>query len=173
MDENAGSWEDRVNAVWEKSHSMQPEELLAEIDALASESGVDPAQALFERASARDRIGLEAEAERYYREALATGKLDPFRRARASIQLASTLRILGHLPESEQLLVAELDRHMEAGDPRMLHDEARAILALTYLAQGRAQEAAGLALCTLAPHLSRYHRSVFGNAEELLTKTWN
>jgi len=53
-----------------------------------------------------------------------------------------------------------------------LHDEARATLALTYVAQGRATEAAGLALCTLAPHLSRYNRSIFGNASRLVTKSW-
>jgi hypothetical protein len=38
---------------------------------------------------------------------------------------------------------------------------------LTYLVQGRAVEAACLALTTLAPHLSRYNRSVAGNAAEI------
>ena len=174
MDENFNSsWEDKVTAVWTKSFSMPPEALVSEIDALASEPGVEQAKGLFERASARDRVGLEEEAERFYREALALGTLDPYRMARASIQMASTLRILGQLQESEELLVAELDRHMEEGNPRMLHDEARAILALTYLAQNRPTEAAGLALCTLAPHLSRYNRSVLGNSEEFITKTWS
>ena len=87
--------------------------------------------------------------------------------------LRSTLRILGHLDESERLLVTELDRHLESGNSRALHDEARATLALTYVAQGRAAEAAGLALSALAPHLSRYNRSVSRNAAELVTITWN
>jgi hypothetical protein len=116
---------------------------------------------------------MENEAEQYYRAALATSMLDPYRSSRASIQLASTLRILGHLEESEQLLVAELDRHLEPGNPRELHDEARATLALTYVAQGRSMEAAGLALSALAPYLSRYNRSVSGNAAGLVARTWN
>ena len=93
--------------------------------------------------------------------------------SRASIQLGSTLRILGQLGESEQLLTAELDRHMVPGNVRALHNEARAFLALTYVAQGRATEAAGLALSALSPYLSRYNRSLTGNAAELVAKTWN
>ena len=151
---------------------MQDADLLAAADALADEKHPDDAAALFERASARDRIGMEAQAERFYRQALGTGRLDAYRSSRASIQLASTLRILGRLQESEQLLVSELDRHMQAGHSRALHDEARAILALTYLAQGRSTEAAGLALIVLAPHLTRYNRSVSANGAELVTQSW-
>jgi hypothetical protein len=77
------------------------------------------------------------------------------------------------LAESEKLLVEELDRHLEAGNDRALHDEARATLALTYIAQGRANEAAGLALCALVPYLSRYNRSMSRNAAQLVGKTWN
>ena len=143
------------------------------IDALAAERPAGHPAALFERACARDTTGMEAEAEHFYRAALASDHLDSYRRSRASIQLGSTLRILGQLEESERLLVAELDRHMEPGNPRALHDETRAILALTYVAQGRATEAAGLALCTLASHLSRYKRSVNGNGEALAKKIWS
>lgn len=117
--------------------------------------------------------GLQNEAEGHYRAALATGCLDPYRSSRASIQLASTLRILGRLQESEQLLVEELDRHAQTGSERALHDEARATLALTYVAQGRAIEAAGLALCALAPRLSRYNRSIGRNAAKLVTNAWD
>ena len=39
-------------------------------------------------------------------------------------------------------------------------DETRAFLAITLLAKGRPVEAAALALTALAPHLSRYTRSV-------------
>ncbi len=166
-------WEARVAALWERARSLPPEELVKAADALADELEPGDARALFERACARDTVGLESDAEHYYRAALASGQLDAYRRSRASIQLASTLRILGHLNESEQLLVAELDCHMAAGNERALHDEARATLALTYVAQGRAVEAAGLALSTLAPHLSRYNRSVAGNAAELVGKTWS
>ena len=170
-------WERRIAAVWENADTMLANDLVAAIDALAAArvgtDGVEDAAALFERASARDRVGLEAEAEKFYRAALVSSALDPYRRSRASIQLGSTLRILGQLAESEQLLSAELDRHLEPGNPRALHDEARAILALTYVAQGRTVEAAGLALSALAPHLTRYNRSVSGNAALLVAQTWS
>jgi hypothetical protein len=168
-------WEARVAAVWAsvQSQSLSDEALVAAVDALAAERPSGDATALFERACARDTAGIEDAAEGYYRAALATGQLDAYRSSRASIQLASTLRILGQLDESEQLLIDELDRHLQPGNPRALHDEARAVLALTYIAQGRAKEAAGLALSTLAPHLSRYSRSMSANAAELVGKTWN
>jgi tetratricopeptide (TPR) repeat protein len=166
-------WESRVAALWKHAESMQPDDLVRAADALADERQIDDAAALFERACARDTAGIESEAETYYRAALATGRLDPYRSSRASIQLASTLRILGRLVESEQLLVEELERHAKAGNSRALHDEARATLALTYVAQGRATEAAGLALATLVPHLSRYHRSMSRNAAQLVAKTWS
>ena len=173
MSQDNGEWELRVAELWKRVEALQGADLVAAVDALANEREPGDAAALFERACARDTAGIEAEAEIYYRAALATGGLDPYRRSRASIQLASTLRILGRLEESEQLLVSELERHMEAGSPRVLHDEARATLALTYVAQGRPTEAAGLALSALAPYLSRYTRSVSGNASELVAKTWN
>jgi hypothetical protein len=173
MNQDHEEWEMRVAELWRRVESLQAADLVEAVDALANERDPGNAAALFERACARDTAGIEAEAEIYYRAALATGSLDPYRRSRASIQLASTLRILGLLEESEQLLVSELERHMEAGAPRLLHDEARATLALTYVAQGRPIEAAGLALSALAPYLSRYNRSVSGNAAELVKKTWN
>jgi tetratricopeptide (TPR) repeat protein len=173
MKNNNDDWEARVAAVWQAAPSMQDAALRDAVFALADERAADDATALFERASACDRTGLEAEAEKFYRAALASDELDAYRRSRASIQLASTLRILGHLQESEQLLIAELERHMQPGNPRALHDEARAILALTYVEQGRTKEAAGLALCTLAPHLSRYNRSVKSNASEWVTTAWD
>jgi hypothetical protein len=173
MPKQHAQWEARVAALWENAQSLSPDELVRAADALANELEPDDARGLFERACARDTAGIESEAEKFYRAALASSPLDAYRRSRACIQLASTLRILGHLEESEQLLVAELDRHLAPGHERALHDETRATLALTYVAQGRAVEAAGLALCALAPYLSRYTRSVAGNAALLVQKTWS
>ncbi|CAN5281644.1 tetratricopeptide repeat protein [soil metagenome] len=172
MSRSDEAWEAEVKAVWALANELSPERLVEAVDALADERAPDDANALFERACARDTAGYEYEAEPFYRAALASGKLDPYRSTRASIQLASTLRILGQFDESEALLVAELDRHMLPGHDRALHDEARAILALTYVAQGREREAAGLALCVLAPKLSRYNRSMLGNALPLVKKSW-
>jgi Tetratrico peptide repeat len=163
-------WEVRLAAQWKRVDAISAEEFVATIDALAAERPAGDAAALFERASARDTVGLESGAEDFYRAAIATGRLDPYRGARATIQLASTLRILGELDESERLLVTELDRRSKAGGDHALHDELRATLALTYVAQGRAVEGAGLALLTLAPHLTRYNRSMSGNAADLIAR---
>ena len=160
-------WEARVAAFWQGADTLPFDELVRKADLLASERPDDPA-ALFERASSRDRAGMEAEAETFYRMALASEHLDPYRRARATIQLASTLRILGQLDQSERLLVAEIQRRSKVGGEHVLYDELRAFLALTYVAQGRASEAAGVALFALAPHLTHYDRSVRGNAQELV-----
>ena len=108
MNDIETDWEARVAALWTHVNTLSPTELVGAIDALAAERPADDAAALFERAAARDTAGLESNAEVFYRQALATDCLDPYRRARAVIQLASTLRILGQLEESERLLTAEL-----------------------------------------------------------------
>jgi hypothetical protein len=61
------------------------------------------------------------------------------------------------------MLQAEVDR--EPVSP--LRDEAAAFLALALVSLGREREAASLALLTLAPHLTRYTRSVTSYAEQL------
>ena len=164
------AWQARVDAQWRRLDDEPPEAFVAAVDALAADhpDGAGHPAALFERACARDSTGLEEGAEGLYRAALASGRLDPFRDVRARIQLASTLRLLGRLDESERLLVEELTARTQRGGDAALHDELRAILALTWIAQGRPVEAAALALTALAPHLTRYRRSVLGNAEALL-----
>ena len=166
-DEAFTDWETRVAAVWKIADTLTPQELVRTIDQLANERPVDDPFALFERACARDTAGLEDGAEPLYRAALASGALDQYRQTRAGIQLGSTLRHLGRLDESEQLLLAQLDRCRAEGPDAVLHDEVRAVLAFTWIARGRAVEAAALALETLAPHLSRYNRSMAANARAL------
>ena len=160
-------WEARVAAVWKIADTLTPQELVRTIDQLATERPVDDPFAQFERACARDTAGLESGAEPLYRAALASGALDPLRHARASLQLGSTLRHLNRLAESEQLLLAQLERCETEGSGALLHDEVRALLAFTWIAQGRAVDAAALALETLAPHLTRYSRSTAANARAL------
>src|SRR4051812_37081339 len=164
-------WDNRIAAVWKIAESLSPEELVRTVDTLAAERPADDPFAQFERACARDTAGIEDGAEPLYRAALASGALDPYRHARASIQLGSTLRHLGRLDESEQLLQAQLGRCQAEGPGAVLFDEARAVLAFTWIAQGRALEAAALALETLAPHLTRYNRSMAANARALRTPT--
>jgi len=167
------AWTLRVDDLWRRAPELTGAQLVAEVDALAAERPERDARALFERACARDTAGLEAEAEPLYRAALEAATLDPYRRTRAVIQLGSTLRWLKRYDESEALLVGELTHHMQPGHDRPLHDEARAILALTYAAQGRGDEAAGLALAALAPRLSRYQRSMLSCAKQLAGEVWD
>ncbi len=79
------------------------------------------------------------------------------------IQLASSLRNLGEVDESVRLLTAERDTGSDE-----LDDAVRAFLALALTDAGREREAVGIALTALAPHLSRYRRSVTNYASELL-----
>lgn len=154
-------WQNRVDAVW-ADETLDPGEVIGRIDALARERPEDDAIALFERAGARDSAGLEADAEVLYRQALVTG-LDDERRTRATIQLASTIRNLGKTAEALDLLRGEYER-----DPRGdLHDAAAAFYALALVSNGEPERAASIALQALAPHLSRYTRSVTGYAREI------
>jgi hypothetical protein len=164
-------WDARIAAVWATATDLDPSLLITTIDALAQERAAGDPRALFERACARDTAGIEDGAEPLYRAALASGALDPYRHARASIQLGSTLRHLNRLDESERLLLAQLERCRAEGPGAVLHDEVRAVLAFTWIAQGRAVEAAALALETLAPHLTRYNRSMAANARALRTRS--
>lgn len=154
-------WQDRVDAVWADDR-LTDTQVIDAIDALAAERSEDDAVALFERAGARDSAGLEVEAEDLYRRALALG-LDDDRRTRATIQLASTIRNLGKVDESLALLRAEYEREPR-GD---LHDAAAAFYALALVSAGEAESAASIALQALAPHLTRYTRSVTDYAREI------
>jgi len=78
------------------------------------------------------------------------------------IQLASSLRNLGHAEESVALLTAELD----AG-PDDLDDVVHAFLALALTSVGRERDAVSVALTALAPHLARYNRSLAAYARDL------
>ncbi|WP_345750374.1 tetratricopeptide repeat protein [Microbacterium rhizophilus] len=153
-------WQHRIDAVWQ-DRALSDEDRITRIDALAAELGADHPVALFERAGARDSAGREAEAEPLYRRAIERG-LDDGRRARATIQLASTIRNLGKVDEALALLEAE--RARGSAD---LRDELAAFTALTLVSAGDPVRAVSLALTALAPHLTHYSRSVAGYAAEL------
>ena len=157
-------WDERMDAVWETAGERTEEETLAAVLALCDERPPDDPDALFERAGAYDYVGREAEAEPLYRQALAAG-LSGMRRARAVIQLASTLRNLGRAAEGAAILT---------GDAAVIRDDlsdARAaFLALTLLDSGRPDEAVGWALRALAGHLTDYRRAVTYYAEELFDR---
>jgi hypothetical protein len=162
MTQEFDHWQRRVDAVW-TDESLDDEARIAAIDHLADELGPRHPVALFERAGARDTAGLEAAAEPLYRAALDAG-LDPFRRTRAVIQLASTIRNLGRVDEALRMLRDEY----EATRDGALADEAAAFYALALASSGDGVRAASIALTALAPHLTRYTRSVTGYAAELV-----
>ncbi|MEQ6898306.1 tetratricopeptide repeat protein [Microbacterium sp. KR10-403] len=162
MTEVTDEWQRRVDAVWTDA-ALDDAARIAAIDELAAELGPRHPVALFERAGARDSAGLEAEAEPLYLAALEAG-LDPHRRTQAVIQLASTIRNLGRTDEALALLRDEYAA-TRGGE---FADEAAAFYALALVSSGGAVQAASIALTALAPHLTRYTRSVAGYAAELV-----
>jgi hypothetical protein len=154
-------WERRIAELWAAIDDYEAPEFRTRMEALAAELPEDDAVGRFELACANDSTGRPERAAPLYREALATG-LTGIRRRRAVIQLASTLRNLGHPVESVALLRAERD---EGSDE--LDDAVVAVLALALADSGREREAAGLAIGALARHLPRYNRSMAAYAEEL------
>ncbi|WP_026184444.1 tetratricopeptide repeat protein [Salinispora vitiensis] len=147
-------WENRVATLWQKLDEHDPAEFRSKVEELAAERDPGDAKALFERACANDSTGLGERAAPLYRQALAAG-LEGIRRRRAVIQLASTLRNLGHPEESVSMLSAEIEKGSDE-----LDDAVAAFLALALTDVGREREAVSLALGALAKHLPRYNRSL-------------
>ena len=158
-------WEQRLAAVWAAADDLDDADLRARVAALAAERPAGDATALFELGGADDSTGRPEEAEGHYRQALEAG-LEGERRRRAVIQLASTLRNLGRAEESVELLSAERGRAYDE-----LDDAVAAFLALSLVDTGREREAVSVALEALAPHLTRYNRSLANYARELSEET--
>jgi len=155
-------WEGRLAGAWASIDQHDEASFLALIEGLAAEQPADSPRAAFERASAFDSTGHSDLAVPLYRQALAGG-LDGGRRRRAVVQLASSLRNLGHADESVALLTAEL----HAGTDE-LDDAVRTVLALALTDVGREREAVSIAVGALARHLPRYQRSMAHYARLLL-----
>ena len=159
MDEN---WQARIDAVWDSADTLGETEVVRRIDELVAERGKLDAEGAFEAAGARDSAGMEREAEGLYRFALDAGLTEP-KRARAVIQLASTLRNLGRTDEAIRMLRAHFD-----DDPQHpLFSASRAFLALCYASRGETDTSTAIALEALAAHLPRYQRSVRAYAGEV------
>ncbi|QHC66394.1 tetratricopeptide repeat protein [Rathayibacter sp. VKM Ac-2759] len=150
------SWQTAVDALW--AHD-DPEHVLARMRELAAEFPGSDGSAHFELGGALDSAGHEAEAAEEYEQALAAG-LDDERRARLSIQYASTLRNLGRAEEAVDLLTAA-PPHPAIGAAREV------FLALALHSAGRPDDALRIALEALVPTLPRYQRSVSAYAADL------
>jgi tetratricopeptide (TPR) repeat protein len=155
----SSDWEQRLADLWASIDDHSEEEFLARMEHLVAELPADSAVASFERASSLDSTGHSDLAVPLYRQALEL-ELDGERRRRAVIQLASSLRNIGHASESVALLTAE----REAGSDD-LDDAVSAFLALALVDTGREREAVSVALTALSRHLTRYRRSLTNYAE--------
>lgn len=163
VDTDNADWQRRLADAWAALDQYTDEhEFRTLIDGLVAELPEGSAVADFERACAFDSTGAPDQAIPRYRKALASG-LTGIRRRRAVIQLASSLRNVGHPEEGVALLTAELDAPSD-----LLDDAVRAFLALALIDVGREREAVSLALGALAPHLPRYQRSLANYARLLV-----
>jgi len=158
------AWEKRIAELWAALDAHAPEEFVARVDALVAELPAGDAVGCFERASARDSTGHSDQAIPLYRAALAAG-LGGMRRRRATIQLASSLRTVGGVAESEALLRAELQQPSDE-----LDGAVRGFLALALVESGREREAVSVSLIALAKYLPRYNRSLARYAERLVAR---
>jgi tetratricopeptide (TPR) repeat protein len=159
------SWENSVSALWASATTVGPGELVARMDALLADLPTTDPRAAFEGASARDYADREAEAAPLYKRALALGLEEPYR-ARAVIQLASTLRNLGRPSEAIEVL-----QNGFSEDPdHPLADAARAFLALCLADAGDLRAATAVALDALSTHLPEYSRAVRAYAGQLVVE---
>ena len=151
---NDVDWEHRLADLWTSIDDLSEQAFLTRMDVLVAELPADSAVAAFERAGSFDSTGHSDLAVPLYRQALERG-LPGQRRRRAVIQMASSLRNLGHANESVTLLMAE--RSLESDD---LDDAVSATLALALVDVGREREAVAVAVTALSRHMTRYQRSM-------------
>jgi hypothetical protein len=148
------SWEERLAELWASLDDQCEQTFLRSMERLVAELPADNPVGLFERAGSLDSTGHSDLAVPLYRRALELG-LPGQRRRRAIIQMASSLRNLGHAAESVALLAAERER--ESDD---LDDAVAAVLALALVDVGRERAAVSVAVTALSRHMTRYRRSM-------------
>jgi tetratricopeptide (TPR) repeat protein len=158
----ADDYDRRSDALWAAIDEYDEDVFRDKVEELVTDLPTDSPIAAFERACAFDSTGHPDRAVPLYRRAIELG-LDGLRRRRAVIQLASSLRSLGQVSESLELLTAE--REQPSND---LDDAVSAFLAFALADSGREREAASVALFALAPHLPRYQLSVGRYARALV-----
>jgi tetratricopeptide (TPR) repeat protein len=164
-------WETRLGDAWASidDYEDREDEFRALIDNLAEELPEGDPIAAFERACAWDSTGRSDRAVPLYRWALDQG-LTGYRRRRAVIQMASSLRNIGQVEAAIELLEAErsIDPTEVDEQSRTLADAISATLALCLVDAGREREAVSIAVVALAPHLPRYQRSMANYARLLV-----
>ena len=136
-------------------------ELLSAIDLVLQDHNRAGARAAFERAGARDFLGLEAEAIPLYRQAFEQGLGEP-ERLQCLIQLSSSLRNVGQAQEAD-LLLREAREEASAEN----RDWVDAFLALALHSSGEPAQALSVALKALTTHLTKYRRAVSSYVDAL------
>jgi hypothetical protein len=159
--ETSMDWEQRLSELWASFDDHSEEQFLSGMEQLVAELPADNAVGIFERAGSLDSTGHSDLAVPLYRRALELG-LPGQRRRMAVIQMASSLRNIGHASESVALLTAERER--ESDD---LDDAVSATLALALVDVGREREAVSVAVTALSRHMTRYRRSMANYAQLL------
>jgi tetratricopeptide (TPR) repeat protein len=153
------TWDQRVEEFWNCAKGKSPEQLHHELAALLQGKGPQDPLVLFETASLHDYLGEEELAVGPYQAALAAG-LEAPRHDEAQLQLASTLRNLGHYDQAIELL-----EQISSESP--IHTDAQAFLAMALLDSGQPTKAVKLAVNALAQHSSIYAGAIRAYAEEL------
>jgi len=156
---NDEAWEGSLADLWQTVDDCAPDRFVAQLELLVATLGPGNAIGLFESASAQDSTGHPDIAVPLYRAALAAG-LTGLRRRRATIQMASSLRNLGHAEGAAALLAAELDAPSDE-----LDGAVGAFLALALVDLGR--EAVAVSLTALSQYWPRYNRSLARYAMQL------
>jgi hypothetical protein len=154
------TWRRRIDRFYEQDFDdTDPDGSISAMRRLISERPEGDSEALFELAGVHDALGLEVEAVSLYRYAFEAG-LAGTSALRGSIQLASTLRNIGHSAEAVSILESMPDAGADEG-------ARRAFLALALHDEGRHGEALRTALLALIPTLGGYQRALTAYAAEL------
>lgn len=154
--------DERLATFWSQAAGRAADELRTDLDDLLDGLAVEPARAVFERASLHDFLGEEDAAVSLYRAALDAGIGQP-QRTQALVQVASSLRNVGDASAAVAIL-----RSIPADDP--LHADAQAFLALALHDDDKPTPALRTALHALAPQLRDYGRAIDRYAEDLLAR---
>lgn len=163
MKEPSQEWEQRDLELWGLIDDLPEEEFLARMDALTAELPENDPVAFFERGAAQDSTGHADLAVPLYKKAI-EGGVPGERKRRAVIQMASSLRNMGHPEESVELL----QRERETGGHDHLSEALSAMLAFSLADAGREREAVAEAVLAVIPHMPRYHRSFTYYAHDLV-----
>lgn len=152
-------WEAAVADLWERFDSLDRNDGVAAMQALADSCPAKDGRAAFELAGMYDSLGFEAEAGVEYERALELG-LNEARHAQLAVQYGSTLRNLGRLDEAIAVLQAAPMHETTGSAPRI-------VLSLALHSAGRKDEALRVAIEAQIEALPRYQRSMRNYAAAL------